>query len=158
MTIYPLRVRYSVLLALTASAATWGAAHAQESALPRVKNVMPMSSEVANDPGLSDVVSPAEPGVSGDSSTGEAGRAVDPGPAIPGSVKDFPAAPNPDLFRDAACEFDGMVGKKLDEAALQKTGRPYRIVVPGMAVTQDFSPDRINVEHDKGIVTRVWCG
>lgn len=34
-----------------------------------------------------------------------------------------------------------------------------RIIPPNSAVTQDFRPDRVNVDLDEtGTVTRVWCG
>lgn len=57
------------------------------------------------------------------------------------------------------CAFDGWAGHMVDEAAVKATDRPYRIITPGSAITEDFSPARINVEiDDKRIVTKVWCG
>lgn len=67
----------------------------------------------------------------------------------------------PPVMAEPDCSaFEEWVGKPVDEAAVKATGRPFRILKPGMAVTMDFSPDRINVETDeKGeIVVRVYCG
>lgn len=34
-----------------------------------------------------------------------------------------------------------------------------RIIPPGTAVTQDFRPDRLNIDVDAGgRITRIWCG
>lgn len=36
--------------------------------------------------------------------------------------------------------------------------RPTRIIRPGMAVTMDYSPDRVNIEIDEsGTITGVRC-
>jgi hypothetical protein len=66
--------------------------------------------------------------------------------------------PSRDVFVDATCEYEAWVGQPLDEAKVKEEGRPYRILKPGDAVTMDMNPERINVEHDNGKVTRVWCG
>ena len=66
--------------------------------------------------------------------------------------------PSREVFSDAECDFEGWVGKPLDEAAVKATGRPHRIVTPGQPMTMDFRADSINVEHQDGKVTRVWCG
>ncbi len=66
--------------------------------------------------------------------------------------------PSREAFTDAECDFEEWVGKPLDEAAVKATGRVYRILTPDSMMTMDHSPDRINVVHDKGEVTRVWCG
>lgn len=67
--------------------------------------------------------------------------------------------PSRAVFSDADCSFEDWVGKKVDEAAVKKTGRPYRILSPDSMMTMDHSPQRINIVHDKdGTVTRVWCG
>jgi hypothetical protein len=67
--------------------------------------------------------------------------------------------PSREVFKDAACNFEGWIGRKVDEAAVKATGRPYRILEPGAMMTMDHNPKRINVEHDgKGTVKRVWCG
>ena len=34
-----------------------------------------------------------------------------------------------------------------------------RIILPGMAVTMDYSPSRLNIDvGEDGLVTRLWCG
>ena len=61
----------------------------------------------------------------------------------------------------AECEFSDWVGKSSAEAEsrAKATGRPYRILPPGSAMTMDFRADRINVElNDSGTVTKVSCG
>ena len=67
--------------------------------------------------------------------------------------------PSRAVFSDATCDFESWVGKKIDNAAIEATGRPSRILEPGAMMTMDHSPQRINIEHDKDmVVTRVWCG
>jgi hypothetical protein len=37
--------------------------------------------------------------------------------------------------------------------------QPFRIILPGMAVTMDHRPERTNIEiDDAGHISRVWCG
>ena len=44
------------------------------------------------------------------------------------------------------------------KAAVKATNRPYRVLAPDSMATQDFSPDRINLNTDAaGIVTSVTC-
>lgn len=66
--------------------------------------------------------------------------------------------PSRDVFVDATCDYEGWVGQPLDEAAVKAENRPFRIIKPGDPVTMDMNPERINVEHEDGKVTRVWCG
>lgn len=66
--------------------------------------------------------------------------------------------PSRDMFTDAECDFDAWVGSPLDEGAVKATGRIYRILTPDSAMTLDHNHERINIEHDGGNVTRVWCG
>lgn len=55
-------------------------------------------------------------------------------------------------------ELIGLVGQD-EVAARAVVPELARIIPPNSAVTQDFRPDRVNVDLDeKGIVTRVWCG
>lgn len=113
---------------------------------------------------------PAEPGDSSLPESSEtAPQGVDaPMPAEPEAAMDeaMPeAAPHSDVpppsravFSDGECDFEAWVGKPLDEAAIKATERPSRVMTPGSAMTMDHNPDRINVEHENGTVTRVWCG
>lgn len=72
---------------------------------------------------------------------------------------DVPPPPR-EIFSDAACSFEDWVGAPLAEAetAAKATGRPVRVLTPDSMMTMDHSPDRINVVHEDGTVTRVWCG
>ncbi len=50
------------------------------------------------------------------------------------------------------------VGQDIDELDLTAS-RDMRIIPPETAVTEDYRPNRTNVDLDStGIVTRVWCG
>ena len=71
------------------------------------------------------------------------------------------AVETPPAMQEADCSaYQGWIGKKLDRAAVEATGKPHRILKPGDAMTMDFNPERINVETDeKGkMETRVFCG
>lgn len=51
------------------------------------------------------------------------------------------------------------IGSKLDQGALKKTGKKFRILPPNSMMTQDHNPARINVHTDEnGIVEDVKCG
>ena len=73
------------------------------------------------------------------------------------------AVPTPDLG-STECEFNDWLGKTATEAeaAAKATGRPYRILPPGAAMTMDYRADRINLELDaKGEtakVIKITCG
>ncbi len=58
-----------------------------------------------------------------------------------------------------AARLGGFVGQPV--AALDPQYQPLvtRIIRPGDAVTEEFSPARLNVEVDgRDVITRVWCG
>lgn len=61
-----------------------------------------------------------------------------------------------------ACGAAGMqdlIGQ--DKAVLAAMTFPMgtRVIEPGMAVTEDYSPSRLNLDIDQsGRITRVWCG
>jgi len=97
-------------------------------------------------------------GVASDSSMAESSPAGEGVTAEEIPHSDVPP-PSRAVFTDAECDFEEWVGKAVDEAAIKATGRPNRILEPGSMMTMDHNPQRINVEHDKGMnVTRVWCG
>jgi ribulose-5-phosphate 4-epimerase/fuculose-1-phosphate aldolase len=51
------------------------------------------------------------------------------------------------------------VGQKVDRAAIEATGKPFRVIKPDSMVTMDHNPDRINVViDDNEIVLEVKCG
>lgn len=57
-----------------------------------------------------------------------------------------------------------LVGKAVtettaDDAGKRSGARAVRVIRPGMIVTMDFRPDRLNIDVDeKGIVTNLRCG
>jgi hypothetical protein len=58
-----------------------------------------------------------------------------------------------------ACEFHDWIGKRVNEAAIKATKRPYRIVAPGQPVTMEYSAERINVMvNPMNMVVQVTCG
>lgn len=56
------------------------------------------------------------------------------------------------------------IGRAVDQAltnrVIQDTGsRHARVIKPGMAVTEDFRPDRVNIDvNQRGAVTGIRCG
>ncbi len=71
------------------------------------------------------------------------------------------------VAEDAApsCEFPKFIGRKYDDRMGQiikdagNSERPLRILKPGDAYTQDFAPNRVNINLDEaGVITRIWCG
>ena len=58
-----------------------------------------------------------------------------------------------------AAGFQGLVGQTGEIARLLELDRPARVIEPGMAVTMDYRPDRINFEIDEqGRIAVVRCG
>lgn len=53
----------------------------------------------------------------------------------------------------------GLVGQYRGVLAAMTFKGPVRVIEPGMAVTMDYSPSRLNIELDAaGKITRVYCG
>ncbi len=70
-----------------------------------------------------------------------------------------PADPVPDGQTCGAEALQGLVGQ--DAAVLQtmRFGTTTRIIRPGMAVTMDYSPTRLNISiNDRERIIRVTCG
>ncbi|MDD7970373.1 I78 family peptidase inhibitor [Roseinatronobacter alkalisoli] len=68
--------------------------------------------------------------------------------------------PAPDM--EASCGADDLQSL-ISQPLAQFQGHPdaeaTRVIAPGTAVTMDFRPDRLNVEHDADlIITRIYCG
>jgi len=58
-----------------------------------------------------------------------------------------------------ASGFQGLIGQTGEIARLIELDRPMRVIEPGMAVTMDYRPDRINFELDEeGRIAVVRCG
>lgn len=65
--------------------------------------------------------------------------------------------PGPDAC--GASGMQGLIGQ--DRAVLAAMTLPLgsRVIAPGMAITEDYSPQRLNLDLDaRGRITRVWCG
>jgi len=63
------------------------------------------------------------------------------------------------------CDFSPWVGLKMQQKMLDMlkdasgNERPFRIIPPGAAVTEDYRPARVNFDLDEaGKITRIWCG
>ena len=61
-----------------------------------------------------------------------------------------------------SCGAEGMqrlVGQPEEVLAKMRLKPPVRILKPGMAVTQDHRPDRLNIVLDEtGTIIRLYCG
>jgi hypothetical protein len=70
-----------------------------------------------------------------------------------------PVPEGPDLARCGADALQGLVGQPATVLDSMKFAAPIRILRPGMAVTMDYSPDRLNIEIDAAEqIVRVQCG
>lgn len=72
-----------------------------------------------------------------------------------------PGPPEPPALA-ATCGADGLqslVGRPASVLQTMRFGTPTRIIRPGMAVTMDFAPDRLNIDINAAeTITRVHCG
>ncbi len=51
-----------------------------------------------------------------------------------------------------------LVGQSAGVLETMRFAGPVRIIRPGMAVTMDYRPDRLNIEIDAAnTIARVWC-
>ncbi len=58
-----------------------------------------------------------------------------------------------------APQMQDLIGEPLAAISFDDLHAPHRIIGPDMAVTMDWNPDRLNIEHDAGeIITRIHCG
>lgn len=58
-----------------------------------------------------------------------------------------------------AAALQDLVGQSETVLQTMKFGTPVRIIYPGMAVTMDYSADRLNIEiNEAGKIFRVVCG
>ncbi len=78
-------------------------------------------------------------------------------PVAPPGPDSLPPEPAPN-----ECGAGGMqdlVGKDKSVFAAMTFPIGTRIIEPGMAITEDYSPTRLNIDLGKdGRITRVWCG
>ena len=61
-----------------------------------------------------------------------------------------------------SCGADGLqtlVGQPVSVLETMRFGQEMRLIRPGMAVTMDYSSDRLNITtDDQDIIDRVYCG
>lgn len=57
-----------------------------------------------------------------------------------------------------ADRLQGLIGQDAGIITDLEIDTPLRVLHPGMAVTADYSPNRLNIMVDEnGLITRVWC-
>ena len=55
--------------------------------------------------------------------------------------------------------YQNLIGQSADIFASMTFSAPMRIIKPGMAVTMDYSPNRLNAELDaQNRIVRIYCG
>jgi hypothetical protein len=77
---------------------------------------------------------------------------------LAGCVESPPALDSPDAC--GAPGLQGLVGQRESVlAAMTLPAERLRVIQPGMAVTMDYSPTRLNIEvGTDGRIARVYCG
>lgn len=69
------------------------------------------------------------------------------------------AAEEPDRNACGAQGMQDLIGQHKSVFAAMTLPMGTRIIEPGMAVTEDYSPTRLNFDISKdGRITRIWCG
>ncbi len=69
------------------------------------------------------------------------------------------AAPEDPAASCAAPQLQQFVGQPLARVSALSLPPGTRIIAPDTAVTMDYRPERLNIEHDATeVVTRVYCG
>lgn len=68
--------------------------------------------------------------------------------------------PEPEPLPQCGAEgLQGLVGQPEAVLATMRFAQAVRIIRPGMAVTMDYNPNRLNIEVDSfGMISRVSCG
>lgn len=60
--------------------------------------------------------------------------------------------------RCGAEKLQGLLGQNASVLGGMEFDAPLRVIRPGMAVTMDYSPDRLNIELDEDdTIIRLWC-
>jgi hypothetical protein len=79
--------------------------------------------------------------------------------ALTACQPDLAAAPDPMAPTCGADALQALVGEPLSAFTAPPQARAVRVIGPDMAVTMDYRPDRLNVEHDRDqVIRRVSCG
>ncbi len=69
------------------------------------------------------------------------------------------AVQEPDREACGAAGMQGLVGQGREVLAAMALPAGTRVIEPGMAVTEDYSVSRLNIDLDEdGRISRVWCG
>lgn len=72
------------------------------------------------------------------------------------AAKKADAVKQPDTCN--AASFSYLIGKPASTLDGMRFAKPMRLITPGMAVTMDFNPERLNIMADeKGIITSLHC-
>lgn len=70
-----------------------------------------------------------------------------------------PASGVPEEDQCGASALQGLVGKPGTVLETMRFDKPLRVLRPGMAVTMDYSAERLNIElNDANVISRVSCG
>jgi hypothetical protein len=81
-----------------------------------------------------------------------------PDPRYLGPPDQAPPDQAPGVDACGAAELADMVGQPKSILQTMKFAVPLRVIEPGMAVTEDFSPNRLNFEiGEDGLITRIAC-
>lgn len=79
---------------------------------------------------------------------------VEPGPGGP-----YPPVTPGGVNQCGALDLQFLVGGPASALNTMRFNKPVRVIRPGMAVTMDYLPDRLNIELDRtGRISRVSCG
>ena len=79
--------------------------------------------------------------------------------ALSGCVMTDGTQPSPMPDTCGAAALQGLVGQPQSVLQTMRFAQTVRVIQPGMMVTQDFSPDRLNIGvGPDGRIARVWCG
>jgi len=78
---------------------------------------------------------------------------------LAGCIPEPTPAPPPQETACGAAELQGLVGQSAKVLETMRFSQVMRVLRPGMAVTMDFSAERLNIEVDtSGRISRVSCG
>lgn len=69
------------------------------------------------------------------------------------------ARPVPPVESCNASQIQGLIGQPASVLNEMSLAEPFRIIKPGMAVTMDYAPERMNIHLDKNnLIESVTCG
>ncbi len=70
-----------------------------------------------------------------------------------------PGTPAPEVAACGAAALQGLVGQSARVLETMRFGVVTRVIRPGMAVTMDYSPGRLNIRvNGQEVITHVECG